>query len=298
MNSQKPTIVLTGGGSGGHITPLLSLAQELKKQSPACQIIYIGHKGDRFDSLKEFSTVFDFRAFINGGKFRRYHGESFVSHLLDVKTLLFNIRDFFRVLGSIGAALKILNKVKPDVIFSKGGFVVVPVGIAARLKRIPIVTHDSDTVPGLANRIVGRWATYNATGMPEEFYPYPLSKLRYVGIPGNISAEDKSSIPKVKASLDLANKSRVLLVAGGGHGSQTLNNLVLQTSVKLLAENNDLIIVHFAGASNEDQVRSMYKSLLEGESLRRVKVFGYSSRLIDFIRVADLIISRAGATSL
>src|SRR3569833_1912001 len=158
MNKAQPTTVLTGGGSGGHITPLLSLAHELKHQAPSCQIVYIGFKGDHFDSLKLPSSDFDFMAFIQAGKFRRYHGESFISHIFDIKTLALNVRDFFRVILSTGRSLRILRKTRPDVVFSKGGFVAVPVGIAAHLLRIPIVTHDSDSVPGLANRIVGRWA--------------------------------------------------------------------------------------------------------------------------------------------
>jgi UDP-N-acetylglucosamine--N-acetylmuramyl-(pentapeptide) pyrophosphoryl-undecaprenol N-acetylglucosamine transferase len=133
---------LTGGGSGGHITPLLSLAHALKKASPGCRVAYIGHKGDQFDSLAERYHDFDDIGFVNGGKFRRYHGESFFSQLFDVKTLALNIRDFFRVITSIFKSVKILRKLKPDVVFSKGSFVAVPVGIAAKLLRIPIVTHE------------------------------------------------------------------------------------------------------------------------------------------------------------
>src|SRR5579862_561435 len=182
MNQPLPTIVLTGGGSGGHITPLLSLARELKKQAPDCQVLYIGHKGDNFDTLKHSGHDFDFMAFIKAGKFRRYHGNR-ARGLLDPKTLILNIRDFFRLPASIAAAYKILRKFKPDAVFSKGGFVSLPVGIAARLLKIPIITHDSDSTPGLANRIIGRWAKIHATGMPPEYYSYPKSKTVFVGIP-------------------------------------------------------------------------------------------------------------------
>ncbi len=96
MNNKKTVIALSGGGSGGHIIPLLSLAHELKKSAPDSEIIYIGHKGDNFDSLNLPQHDFDFLAFINGGKFRRYHGESLLSHLTDVKTIALNTRDFFR----------------------------------------------------------------------------------------------------------------------------------------------------------------------------------------------------------
>ena len=147
---------MTGGGSGGHITPLLSLAREIKDQQPGCQIVYVGHKGDDFDSLKARAANFDFLAFINAGKFRRYHSEG-LAGLFSLKTLGLNIRDFLRLPGSIIQSYRLIRRFKPDVMFSKGGFVAVPVGVAARLRRVPIITHDSDTVPGLANRIVGRW---------------------------------------------------------------------------------------------------------------------------------------------
>src|SRR5665213_1733153 len=110
MSKTQPVIALTGGGSGGHITPLLSLAQELRAQQPNAQIIYIGHKGDNFDTLGLPKHDFDFLSFINAGKFRRYHGESFISHLADIKTLALNIRDVFRVIKSIGTAYRILSR--------------------------------------------------------------------------------------------------------------------------------------------------------------------------------------------
>src|SRR4051794_21271541 len=130
MKQKIPTIVLTGGGSGGHITPLLSLARELKKQSPECQIIYIGHRGDNFDTFKKVSHDFDFMAFIKAGKFRRYNS-TFASGLLSPKTIALNIRDLFRLPGSLIVSWRILSKFKPDLVFSKGSFVAVPVCVAA-----------------------------------------------------------------------------------------------------------------------------------------------------------------------
>src|SRR3989344_658149 len=91
-------IVLTGGGSGGHITPLLPLAHALKSKNPACQLIYIGLRGEKITMAQERLAVFDEVARISSGKFRRYHGESFISHLLDIKTLTLNFRDIFKVI--------------------------------------------------------------------------------------------------------------------------------------------------------------------------------------------------------
>src|SRR5258708_5795661 len=118
MKKQSPVIILTGGGSGGHITPLLSLAHELKQLVLYSELIYVGFKGDKFDSLRASGSDFDFTVFIQAGKFRRYHGEGLLPHLLDLKTIALNIRDFFRVVHSIRTSMRIMAKFKPDIVFS------------------------------------------------------------------------------------------------------------------------------------------------------------------------------------
>jgi UDP-N-acetylglucosamine--N-acetylmuramyl-(pentapeptide) pyrophosphoryl-undecaprenol N-acetylglucosamine transferase len=276
----------------------LSLAHALKAQSPNCNIVYIGHKGDKFDSLQESYHDFDFVAFVNGGKFRRYHGESLFSHLTDFKTLFLNARDFFRLICSIGKAGRILSKVKPDVVFSKGSFVAVPVGIAAHFRGIPIVTHDSDTVPGLANRIVGRWASVYATGMPAEFYAYPKDKAIYTGIPINprIKEVTEESQKSFKKAIGVHPFSQVLMIAGGSLGARDVNDKVLKIASELLKVNPKLHIVHITGQGNEKEVKNQYAILLEGSFNNKVTVIGFTNELYKYTGAADLIVSRAGAT--
>jgi UDP-N-acetylglucosamine--N-acetylmuramyl-(pentapeptide) pyrophosphoryl-undecaprenol N-acetylglucosamine transferase len=298
MNQPAPTIVLTGGGSGGHITPLLSLARELKKNSPGCQIIYIGHKGDNFDTFKQSGHDFDFMAFINAGKFRRYHDQS-LKGLAHPKTFILNLRDFFRLPGSIILSYKILRRFKPDVVFSKGGFVAVPVGVAAKLKKVPIVTHDSDITPGLANRIIGRWARIHATGMPAEYYAYKKSRTIQVGIP--IDERIKKITPKlqaqIKAKLELPKQSQVLLVSGGGNGSKRLNDLITAIAPELLSTHLSLYIIHVAGQLHEAEVKLAYKDLPNAEQ-KRVIATGFSPDFNAYAAVADVVVARAGATTL
>lgn len=291
---------MSGGGSGGHITPLLSLAHELKDLSPDCQITYIGHKGDDFDSLHLPAHDFDFLAFINGGKFRRYHGESFLSHLSDVRTLALNVRDIFRVIKAVGGAYRILSRVQADVLFAKGGFVSVPVGLAARLKGIPIITHDSDAVGGLANRIVGRWAVVKATGMPTKFYKKGKARSVYVGIPlaDNIRAVTPAEQEDYKKSLGLGNKDKLLLVVGGSLGSQRLNDLVATASTRLLQADESLRIIHVAGRSHLADVQAAYQDKLDDDKLRRVECLDFVADFYRYAGAADLIISRAGATAI
>ena len=300
MKQATPTIVLTGGGTGGHITPLLSLAHELKIQSPNCRIIYVGHAGDNFDSYKKKTGDFDFMVFIKAGKFRRYHGDSLLSQAFDVKTMALNIRDFFRLPASVWSSYRLMRKFRPDVVFSKGSFVAVPVGLAARIRGIPIVTHDSDTVPGLANKIVGRWAKTHATGMPAKYYDFPESTTTYVGIP--IDSRIKKVSPKLqktaKQQLKLPVDAEVLLVSGGGNGSQKINDLILAVAATLLETNLGLQIVHVSGVIHEEELRRAYRHILSKPQQKRVHLYGFTTDFYKFLTAADLVIGRAGATTL
>jgi UDP-N-acetylglucosamine--N-acetylmuramyl-(pentapeptide) pyrophosphoryl-undecaprenol N-acetylglucosamine transferase len=263
-------------------------------------VAYIGHKGDQFDSLAERYHDFDDIGFVNGGKFRRYHGESFFSQLFDVKTLALNIRDFFRVITSIFKSVKILRKLKPDVVFSKGSFVAVPVGIAAKLLRIPIVTHDSDTIPGLANKIIGRWAGIHTTGMPQEFYDYPKDSVRYVGIPidPRIKLINRQEQSELKQDIGLSAQDLVLLVTGGGLGSRDINDKIVEASESLLSIYPNLHIVHITGQKNLSDVERQYLNTLNNEHLKHVKVLDFTPELYKYSGAADLIVTRAGATAL
>jgi len=284
---------LTGGGSGGHVTPILSLAHELKAKD-SVRTIYIGHKGD--DPKALVGGELDVMEYVRGGKFRRYHGESLAAHLLDIKTLLLNVRDFFRVIVATVVAWRLLKKYQPDVVFSKGGFVAVPVGIAAHILKIPIVTHDSDSVPGLANRIIGRWAQINATGMPDGLYPYPKNKIRYVGVPITDKIKTPSPVDQenYKKEFGVPPGSKLLVASGGGNGSRTINELLLASAQALLETDKDLHIINAAGRTHANDLRERYRKLLDDSS--RVKVLGYENEFYKLIEAADLIVGRAGAT--
>ncbi|MEO8784821.1 MAG: glycosyltransferase, partial [Candidatus Saccharimonadales bacterium] len=178
-------VLLTGGGSGGHITPLLAVAQKLKQLDPTVQIFYVGERHSKFASMtngREGQRLFDQRYAIFAGKFRRYHGQSWLARLMDVKTLFYNSRDLVFVALGIIQSWWLLRRLKPDVILMKGGYVGVPVGLAAS-RRIPLITHDSDAMPGLANRLVSGRAVFHATALPASQYPgYQVSKTRQVGV--------------------------------------------------------------------------------------------------------------------
>lgn len=289
---------MTGGGSGGHITPLFSLARALKERRPDCRLIYVGFKGDRFSLPKsereQFSRVYK----IPAGKFRRYHGESLWSHLFDLKTLALNVRDGLRVMRGFVASVRILRRHRPSVVFSKGGFVSVPVGMAAKVLGIPIVTHDSDASAGLANRIVGRWAALHTTGLPAGYYDYPPNKTIQVGIPldPRIKPVDETVQTKYKQALGVPAKALVLLVAGGSLGARELNTKMGAVGQKLLAKDPNLHIIHVCGAGNLPDTEAAYRP--DEMTSRRLRIIEYSNDFYQLVGAADLIISRAGATAI
>jgi UDP-N-acetylglucosamine--N-acetylmuramyl-(pentapeptide) pyrophosphoryl-undecaprenol N-acetylglucosamine transferase len=241
----------------------------------------------------------DFLVFINAGKFRRYHDSKLLG-IFNPRTLALNIRDLFRLPGSVISSWRLMRRFKPDVMFSKGSFVAVPVGIAARLTGVPIITHDSDTVSGLANRIVGRWARIHATGMPAKYYGYPKNRTEYVGIP--IDERIKKVTPKIQADcrerLGIAKSAHVLLLSGGGNGSLRLNELMLSVAKSLLEADLSLYILHISGPSHQRAVKAAYKQKLPKAEQARVIVEGFTPEFYIYSQAADLVITRAGATTL
>lgn len=291
--------MMTGGGSGGHITPILAVATELKKLRPDTQIVYIGQKGDALGDIPTKHPAIDQVYAVQAGKFRRYHGEGF-RQLLDVPTMLKNIRDAFRVLVGISQSRKLLKSIKPDVIFVKGGFVGVPVGLAAANLHIPFVTHDSDAIPGLANRIISRWATIHAVALPKEVYAYPSDKTVTVGVPvaGNfqkVSAKDKDVFRK---ELGIVPEAKVLFIIGGGLGAQRVNLAVAEAMPHLLHEFRDLQVIHGVGRANERAIQQLYLTVLSTAEQGRVIVKGYIDDVYRYSGASDVIITRAGATNL
>lgn len=185
-----------------------------------------------------------------------------------------------------------LNRLKPDIIFAKGGFVCVPVGLAAAVLRIPYITHDSDTVPGLANRIIGRWAALHATGMPAELYAYPKHKTRYVGVPlsDKFQPATMSKVQQAKKSIGIPPESSLLLVTGGSQGSQRINRAVAAIADGLLGRNPSLYILHHVGRGNLD-VYGDYRH-------KRLLVHEFISDFHHAAMASTVVVSRGGANSL
>lgn len=290
---------MTGGGSGGHITPILAVAAELKQLRPDTQIIYIGQRGDKLGDVPADDKNIDKVYSVWAGKFRRYHGEG-LKQLLDILTFLKNVRDVLKVIAGIWQSYWLLGKLRPEVIFVKGGFVGVPVGLAAAARHIPFVTHDSDAIPGLANRIIARWAAIHAVALPKEVYTYPENKTVTVGVP--VRADFVPVTADIKAQyrreLGLESFDKIVFVTGGGHGAQRLNEAVLATLPNLLTNFPDLVVVQAVGRQHEKSIKRACEAKLTTEQQGRVITKGYVDDLYRYSGAADVIVTRAGGTTL
>lgn len=231
---------------------------------------------------------------IVAGKLRRYSKLSMVKQLLRFRTIVLpNIIDMGKLsIGTVQSVVKLIIW-RPDVVFSKGGFVCLPVGIAARLLRIPVVIHDSDAHPGLTSRILSRWAVKIATGAPLKYYSYPKEKTKYVGVPvaSNVTPFTPTKQRKTKQELGFNEHEPLVVVTGGGLGAATIN----ETTIKLLPELLKITSVALiAGDAHAIEIKKIVKP---GKNFQ---VHGYlpSEAMQQMLGAADIVVSRAGATTL
>lgn len=288
-------IVAAGGGSGGHVTPVLAVINELKKHDADLQVVFVTDKkfGSQASAIMRAAAVPVKTKKIVAGKFRRFHKVSVIKQLLHAPTLFFNLRDLFYTGVGVLQSLWLLLRFRPDVVFTKGGFVCVPLGFAAHMLKIPLVIHDSDAHPGLANRILARWATSIATGSPLENYPYPPSRSHYVGIPVNdsfrpVKAAERQRLKGVLGLHDT--KKPLVVVTGGGLGARNVNRAITAIAPQLL---DKAAIVHITGTTTHQETLDRAPEHID----YLIKPF-ISAGMAPLFGAADIVITRAGATAM
>ena len=262
-------IVLTGGGTAGHVTPNIALISRLKEQG--YQISYIGsYNGIEKTLIEELGIPY---YGISSGKLRRY---------FDLK----NFTDPFRVLKGFSEARKLLKQLKPDVVFSKGGFVTVPVVVAAGRLKIPTIIHESDMTPGLANKLCIPSAVKVCCNFPETKAHLPEGKAVVTGTP--IRQELlQGDAEKGRAFTGFTTEKPVLMIIGGSLGAQAVNDAVRRVLPQLL---EDFQVVHLCGKGKKDDTRDGLKGYVQYEYIE--------SELADLFAMADIVISRAGANAI
>ncbi len=236
-------------------------------------------------------------AAIKAGKFRRHHLSNALTKVINVRTLGPNTRDAFRTVQGVTASLKILRKFKPDVIFLKGGYVSLPVGLAAHLLRIPFVIHESDISPGLSNQILSRWATKIAVGFPVKNYAgFDAARLVFTGNPVRpelFSAHRLEGLAAFKLTADLP----VIFVTGGSQGAAQINDALLDALPKLLPKYQ---VIHQTGENDYERVSFKLRRMTRRvDELDHYHPYAFIQQDMPMaLAVADVIVGRAGASTI
>lgn len=262
-------IILTGGGTAGHVTPNLALLPSLRKEE--FEIHYIGsYNGIERRLIEDAGIPYDG---ISSGKLRRY---------FDIK----NFSDPLRVLKGYGQAKRLMKQYRPDIVFSKGGFVSVPVALAAKHYKIPVIIHESDMTPGLANKICIPAAQKVCCNFPETLNYLPKDKAVLSGSPIREELLTGDRLSGLQYAGLSANRP-VILVIGGSLGSVTVNHAVRSILPKLLSQ---FQVIHICGKGNLDESLIGTSGYVQYEYVDKP--------LRHLFAAADLIISRAGANSI
>ncbi len=231
---------------------------------------------------------------ISSGKFRRYSGNGF-RYTFYPQTIFLNIRDMYRIAKGFLQSLIILSKEKPDAMFIKGGFVGVPMGIAAALKKVPFMTHDTDVLPGLANRVIARWARYHAVTYQktaDKYYKDGRAVLTGPIIDERFKPITHEDQKRAKQALGFDSSEILVLVTGGGLGARRLN---IASATALQQKRATIQIAHIAGKGKAGEIANIYVDIIDG---KKVLVEEFTTDMLTYIQAADIVITRAGATAM
>lgn len=259
------SIILTGGGTAGHIMPNVALIPDLKKHFD--KIYYIGTNGMEKDIISK----------IEGVEFIEIEAVKLVRKLT-LKNLLIP----FKLLKSINKCKKIVKKIKPDIIFTKGGYVSVPVAIAGKKLKVPVLSHESDYSFGLANKIILKYSKFMFTSFRDTCEQ--SNKCIFTGSP--IRKEIfEGNAEKIKNKYKISKNKQNLLIFGGSLGSRKINDTVFE-SIEDLTKNYN--IFHIVGKNNLNKA-------LKLENYFQIE---FAENIWDYLAAADLVVSRAGANSI
>ena len=262
-------IILTGGGTAGHVTPNIALIPKLRELG--FDIHYIGsYNGIEKDLIEPFGIPYHG---ISSGKLRRYFS-------------LQNFTDPFRVIKGFGEARKLIKNLKPDVIFSKGGFVSVPVVLAGKKCKVPVIIHESDMTPGLANKICIPSATKVCCNFPETVKSLPADKAVLTGTPIRQELLNGSK-EAAREFFGFTDDKPVLMVIGGSLGAASVNENIRKILPELLKE---FQVIHLCGKGKMDESLKDTKGYVQYEYIKQ--------ELADLFALSDIVISRAGANAI
>jgi UDP-N-acetylglucosamine--N-acetylmuramyl-(pentapeptide) pyrophosphoryl-undecaprenol N-acetylglucosamine transferase len=230
---------------------------------------------------------------ITAGKFRRYAHLTWWQHIAHLSIVWSNITDLVKIIIGFFQSLVLIIRFWPDVVFAKGGYVCLPLGIAAWLLRRPLVIHDSDTRPGLTNRVLARFATKIATGSPLENYPYDKKKSSYVGVPIDTAFKpvNQTTQDEYKKSLGVDAGNILIVAMGGGLGSLTINDAMSMVAHQL--RDKDVVVYNITGKKYFERAKERSEELSN-----YIPVSFVYENMHQVLGAADIVVSRASATFL
>ncbi|MEI6266597.1 MAG: undecaprenyldiphospho-muramoylpentapeptide beta-N-acetylglucosaminyltransferase [bacterium] len=281
-------IIVSGGGTGGHISPVLAVIGELQKKDSSVEVLYIG-SSEGLESKIIPQTGIKFVE-IHSGKFRRYHKNK-ILNIIDPTTIYKNFVDLIKFSRGYFEAKEIISEYDPDVVFCKGGYVSFPVGLAASSLKYPLVIHESDSIMGMANKALAKRADKVCVSYPlKNFTDVPKDKLVYSGNPvrGDIFEGDRG---KAVEEFSLVRTLPTLLIIGGSQGSLVINQVVSEALRSLLKRYQ---IIHVSGERDYDWLSFQAGKLPEDVKANYHLYNFLSGSLKHAYKVSDLVISRAG----
>lgn len=273
----------------------MAVLEQLQKLEPNLKVLFVG-SGNELEKKILQSSGFEYVA-IPSGKFRRY-GRGLVREVLDIKTTSQNIKDATRVVRGIRQARKILNGFKPDVVFTKGGYVGLPVGLAAAKLGYPLVIHESDSIFGKANQVLATKATKIAVSFPVETYQLPdrvdRSKLIYTGNP--IRGSILSASPAAAEKFFPFDKNKpVVLITGSSQGAQAINQVIFSSLENLCKHYN---IIHLTGERDIERARFMHHKLPAGLKTSYLPFGFLQSEMGLAYQRAEVVVARGSMSTL
>ena len=277
-------ILFSGGGTGGHFYPLIAVAQAIREKAKERKIIppaFYFMAPSKYNPRALFDNDIEFIA-VPAGKIRRYFS-------------LLNITDAFKTAYGCLSAIMSMFSVYPDIVFAKGGYASFPALLAAKLLRIPVVIHESDSKPGRVNAWAGKFAKKVAVSYPDAARYFKADKVAYTGNP--VRSEIAQPLTNgAHEFLKLEQKVPVVLILGGSQGAQKINDVVIEALPELL---NTYQVIHQTGRANLQEIQSTTKLILKDHPYSyRYHPFDYLDALALRMSagVADIIVSRAGST--
>lgn len=279
-------VLFAGGGTGGHIFPIIAVAREIKKISPQAKLYFIGPVNDTYYQMLQKEEINIKR--IYSGKIRRYNNpKAILENIIDITIKI--------PIGTIQSFLYIFF-LYPDIIFSKGGYGAVPTTISGKILNVPIFLHESDIVPGEANKFISKFALEIFTSFPNTEF-FNKEKMILVGNPIRINENINLTNEEIKKELNIKTNKPIIFIMGGSQGSERINDIVLQILPQLL---KSFEVIHQCGINNYKNISVEAEFLIpdELEESYHLVPFLNERELNNAINISSIIISRAGSGSI